>query len=249
MSRRAVVVGGAGAIGRVVSDVLAEQGMTVVVADLRGTEEVAQSLPGDGHRGIPLDVTDVDAVLRTLGPDGAAADYDAVVYAAGTNYTGPVATTDWSAYDRVLDVNLRCAFHVGQALSLNLAASTRELSAVFLSSTAGLRGESGAAVYAASKFGLIGFVECLASEIAAFGARANSVCPGNVDSPMLRTLAAQVAERRSSTTEAVLDEFAGATAFGRLIDIREVAQVVAFLEGETSTGMSGQSIVVDGPPL
>ncbi|WP_158861690.1 SDR family NAD(P)-dependent oxidoreductase [Leifsonia sp. AG29] len=249
MSRAVVVVGGAGAIGRVVCAVLAEAGMAVTVADLRGADEVRTGLPGGPHASLSLDVTDRDAVVAALGPGGTAAGASALVYAAGSNYTGPVSTTDWDAYDRVMNINLRGAFHVGQALSLDLAASPREFSAVFLSSTAGLRGESGASVYAASKFGLIGFVECLAAEIATFGARANAVCPGNVDSPMLRTLAEQVAVRRGDTTEAVLTEFAGATSFDRLIAIREVADVIAYLAGPRSTGMSGQSVVVDGPPL
>lgn len=244
----AVVLGGAGAIGRIVCEVLAEQGVRVTVADVRGQDELAASLPGEGHGAVRVDVTDLSQVEAAIGPDGSHGDYDALVVAAGTNYTGPVATTDWSAYDRVLDVNLRGSFHVGQALSRNLAARPRACSAVFFSSTAGLKGEGGASVYAATKFGVIGFMECLASEIARFGARANAVCPGNIDSPMLRTLAAQVAEREGDTTEAVLTSFAGSTAFDRLIDIREVANVVAFLAGPLSTGMSGQSVVIDGPP-
>lgn len=248
-ARSVIVIGGAGAIGRTVCQVLAEHGMRVTVSDLGdASAAVAATLPGAGHASAALDVTDVDGVLAAFGPQGSHRDYDALVYAAGLNYTGPVATTDWAAYDRVLGVNLRGAFHVGQALSRNLTARPRECSAVFFSSTAGLKGESGAAVYAASKAGLLGFVECLAAELAEFGGRANSVCPGNIDSPMLRTLAEQVAVRSGRSTESVLDEFADATAFSRLISIREVAAAVAFLAGPLSTGISGQRIVVDGPP-
>lgn len=247
-ARHVVVVGGAGAIGRTVCEVLAEQGMRVTMTDLVDTTEAVASLVGEGHAGARLDVTDREDVLAALGPNGTIGRYDAVVYAAGTNYTGPVATTDWSAWDRVLNVNLRGAAYVGQAISLALEADPREASVVYFSSTAGVKGEGGASVYASSKFGLIGFMECHASEIARFGARANAVCPGNIDSPMLRTLAAQVAERNGVTTAETLSEFAGATAFKRLIQIREVANVVAFLASAASTGMSGQSVIIDGPP-
>ncbi len=247
-ARHVVVVGGAGAIGSVVALVLAEQGMRVTVTDLADTDPVLATLPGDGHAGIRLDVTDRDHVLDALGPEPSVGRYDALVFAAGTNYTGPVATTDWAAWDRVMTVNLRGAAHVGQAVSLGLEAEPRESSIVYLSSTAGLTGEGGASVYAASKFGLIGFMQCHASEIARFGARANAVCPGNIDSPMLCTLAEQVAVREGTSTEAMLAQFAGSTAFDRLIDIREVAHVIAFLASAASTGMSGQSVVIDGPP-
>lgn len=247
-ARHAVVVGGAGAIGSIVATVLAEQGMRVTVTDVIDTDAVIAGLPGGGHTGLRLDVTSLEDVITTLGVDPAIGRYDALIYAAGTNYTGPVATTDWSAWERLMNVNLRGAAYVGQALSLGLEADPRECSAVYFSSTAGLVGEGGASVYASSKFGLIGFMQCLASEVARFGGRVNAVCPGNIDSPMLRTLAAQVGERNGVTTEETLAQFAGSTAFNRLIDIREVAQVVAFLASAASTGMSGQSVVIDGPP-
>lgn len=249
MSRRhAVVVGGAGAIGSVVATVLAEQGMRVTVTDTSSTDAVVAALPGNDHAGLRLDVTSLDDVHAALGIDPSVGRYDALVFAAGTNYTGPVATTDWAAWDRVMTVNLRGAAYVGQALSQGLEADPRECSTIYFSSTAGLVGEGGASVYAASKFGLLGFMQCLASEVARFGGRVNAVCPGNIDSPMLRGLAAQVAVRNGVSTEEMLTEFAGSTAFQRLIDIREVAHVVAFLASAASTGMSGQSVVIDGPP-
>src|SRR5690606_10563261 len=129
------------AIGRTVCEVLAEQGMRVTMTDLVDTTEAVESLAGEGHAGVRLDVTDRDDVLTALGPNGTIGRYDAVVYAAGTNYTGPVATTDWSAWDRVLNVNLRGAAYVGQAISLSLEADPREASVVYFSSTAGVKGE------------------------------------------------------------------------------------------------------------
>ena len=247
-ARHVVVIGGAGAIGSVVGTVLAEQGTRVTIADVAGADATAVALPGVGHRGIHLDVTSLDGVTEVLGATASVGGYDALVYAAGTNYTGPVATMDWDAWERVMTVNLRGAAYVGQALSANLAKSPRECSAVYFSSTAGLTGEGGASAYASSKFGLIGFVQCLASELAVFGGRVNAVCPGNIDSPMLRSLAAQVARRNGTTTEETLQLFARSTAFARLIELREVAEVVAFLASAASTGMSGQSVVIDGPP-
>lgn len=247
-ARHAVVIGGAGAIGSVVGTVLAEQGMRVTIADLAGAEDTAAALPGFGHRGIHLDVTSLDGVTGALGAHASVGPYDALIYAAGTNYTGPVATMDWQAWERVMTVNLRGAAYVGQALSANLAVRPRECSTIYFSSTAGLTGEGGASAYASSKFGLIGFVQCLASELAAFGGRVNAVCPGNIDSPMLHMLVAQVAERNGVTPEETLQLFVESTAFSRLIEIREVAEVVAFLASAASTGMSGQTVVIDGPP-
>lgn len=247
--RTVIVVGGAGAIGSSIAQVHAEQGDRVIVADLGDTAAIAAGLPGDGHAARKTDVTDLGSMMELLGPDNSFGGYDAVVYSAGTNYTGPLATTDWAAYERLMAVNLRGAFHAGQAISLSLQRVKRPLSAVFLSSTAGLRGEGGGSVYCSTKFGLIGFVQSFAAEIAGYGGRANAVAPGNIDSPMLRHLAAEVGQREGIDTQSKLDEWAGLSAFNRLIEIREVATACAFLTGPASSGISGQTLVVDGPPL
>lgn len=241
-----VVIGGAGAIGREIAAVLAERGDAVVIADLVGASAVAGSLPGSGHSAVECDVTDLGSMDRLLGVDSA--DYDAVVYAAGTNYTGFVGGTDWSAYERLMQVNLRGAFYAGAAIARRLESAPRTLPTVFLASTAGLRGEAGGSVYCATKFGLIGFVQSFAAEIAQNGGRANAVAPGNIDSPMLRGLAAEVAEREGSDPDEKLRRWADTSAFQRLISTREVAEACAMLLSPASSGISGQTLVVDGPP-
>ncbi|MBK0418920.1 SDR family oxidoreductase [Leucobacter sp. CSA1] len=241
-ARVAMVFGGTGAIGRAVCRELAEQGLAVVIADLGDGAALAAELPGDGHGHVGCDVTDLESIRAAVTPYGT--DVSTVVYAAGVNYTGPVATTDWAAYERLQAVNLRGAFHVA-AVAEEIAAPD---SYVFVASVAGLKGEAGGSVYCSTKFGLIGFVQSFAAEIAARGARANAVCPGNVDSPLLRTLAESVAERESTTTEAILRRFAGDSAFDRLIGVEEVARAIEFLASSRSSGMSGQALVVDGPP-
>lgn len=241
-----VVLGGAGAIGREIAAVLAERGDRVVVADLIGASETVASLAGHGHVGIECDVTDVASVDALLGP--AAESYDGVVYAAGTNHTGFLVDTDWAAYDRLMAVNLRGAFHVGASVSRRLASGGGPVACVFLASTAGLRGEAGGSIYCATKFGLIGLVQSLAAEIARYGARANAVAPGNIDSPMLRRLAAEVAAREDADPDELLRRWASASAFGRLIGTREVAEACATLLTPSTSGVSGQTLVVDGPP-
>lgn len=245
-----LIVGAAGAIGTVICQVLAERGIRVHAADASDPSAVVAGLAGSvPHRADVVDVTDRSSVEDLLGsawdPDDG--PLTGVVYAAGANYTGYVAATSWPDYERVMAVNVRGAFHVGQALSRRLIDQPRTLSTVWLSSVAGLVGEAGGSVYVASKFALIGFVQSLAAEIAASGGRANAVCPGNVDSPMLRTLVAKVAEREHVAADALLTDWQNATSFRRLITPLEVARTCAWLLSPDASGISGQSIVVDGP--
>ncbi|MGN6300132.1 MAG: SDR family NAD(P)-dependent oxidoreductase [Angustibacter sp.] len=247
-ARAVLVVGAAGTLGAATCRVLADEGARVWAADFADAASVASALPGSGHGASRVDVTDeasVSALLEQVWD--ALPDLDALVYAAGTNYTGYVASTSWPDYERVMDVNVRGAFTVGKALAQRLTAQPRSFGTVWLSSVAGLVGEAGGSVYCASKFALIGFVQSFASEIAASGGRANAVCPGNVDSPMLRSLAAQVAERQGVDGDALLAQWASACAFERLIEPDEVARTCAWLVSPDASGISGQTVVVDGP--
>jgi NAD(P)-dependent dehydrogenase (short-subunit alcohol dehydrogenase family) len=241
-----LVVGAGGAIGAAVCAVLATDGHAVWAADLARPDEVVAGLPGSDHRAVAFDVCDHDAVDRVVLELGEAGPVAGAVYAAGLIYTGPVSATAWDEYDRLMAVNLRGAFKLGQSLS-SLATRQAPGSFVLLSSVAGLKGEAGGSVYCASKFGLIGFAQSLAAELAPHGWRCNVVCPGNVDTPMLRTLAEAMSEP-GEDSGAALRTLAAASAFDRLITTDEVAEACAFLLSARSSGISGQTLVVDGPP-
>lgn len=237
----ALVIGAGGTLGRACVERYLADGRDVIAADLH-----SPSIPG--AMGLALDVTDVDAVEQALSDLDENDPLTALVYAAGLNVTGPVDQTDWGSYERVLAVNLTGAFHVGAAMQKRLRRYPRTLGMVFLSSTAGLTGEAGGSVYCATKFGLRGFVESFAAEVAPFGARANSVCPGNVDSPMLSELAHRIGEREGRSGESVLAELAHSCAFGRLLQPAEIAATCVWLTSPEASAISGQTIVVDGPP-
>ena len=237
---KALVIGAAGHLGKACVEELLASGSEVYAADL-SKPSVA------GAQAIELDVTNLASMKSQISEIEKSGPIEALIYAAGVNFTGYVDQTDWQQYQKLMQVNLQGAFHVGAALQESMRSTRRDFSSVFISSTAGLKGEAGGSIYVATKFGLIGFVQSFASEIAQFGGRANAVCPGNVDSPMLRKLAVQIAARQSKTEEQILGELAASSAFNRLIDPREVARTCAWLLSSNSSGISGQTIVVDGP--
>lgn len=237
----AVIVGARGTIGRACAQAFLSTGERVVALDISDAE-----IAGAVNRAV--DVTDRHSVNRIIAEIDAEHPITALVYAAGVNATGQVDAIDWADYDRVMGVNLQGAFHVGAALQAVCRAAPRSCAAVFISSTAGLVGEAGGSIYVASKFALRGFVESFAAELAPLGARANAVCPGNVDSVMLTRLAEQFAERDGTTPQQVLDALAASSAFNRLIEPGEVAATCVWLCSPQASGISGQTIVVDGPP-
>lgn len=238
-----LIIGAGGTIGRACVEVLLNntffKSKKIVAADVK--------LPSiSSAETAALDVTNLHQVREVLNELEKSSPISGVVYAAGLNTTGPVDSIDWSDYERVMGVNLKGAFHIGSVVLELLRKKPRTFASVFVSSTAGLMGEAGGSIYCASKFGLIGFTQSFAGEIAPFGGRANIVCPGNVDSPMLSTLAEKIGVREGRSGSEVLNQWMSASAFKRLISPTEVAETCTWLLSNSSSGVSGQTIVVDG---
>ena len=262
---RAVVLGGRGTIGGAVSCAFADAGAEVVVADLpdqaRATppadlladaspQDVAEPpVSGPGIEFRVVDVRSPESVedLATYVWDTGGAD--AIVYAPGVNYTDYVVDTDWDEYRRLMAVNLDGAFYTAKSFGFRQLAAARGGSFTFVASTAGKRGESGASVYCATKFGLIGLVESFADEVASHGVRVNAVCPGNVRGPMIDWLATAVAEREAIPVGDVERRFEAASAAGRFVRPEEVGAVCVWLASPAASAVMGASIVVDAATL
>ncbi len=244
---RAVVVGAGGAIGAAICRAYVAAGAAVCALDLdvEAAGRVVAALAGE-HRTGRIDVTDVasvDDAAEECGP------VDSVVYSAGVAFTADLTETDWARYRSLMAVNLDGAFHVGASFACHMLKGERPGSFVFLSSTAGRRGEAGASAYCASKFGLIGLVESLAAELSPSGIRVNAICPGNVDSPLLRAVAADVAAREQVPTSEILDRFAHAGAARRLVSPDEVAEVAVWLASPRASGITGEAVRIDAGQL
>ena len=262
---RAVVLGGLGTIGAAVSRAFANAGAEVVVADLpvraradppvdvladASLQNVAE-LPGlsSSRKFRAVDVRSSKSVedLATYMWD--TGGVDAVVYAPGVNYTDYVVNTDWDEYRRLMAVNLDGAFHTAKSFGSRQLAAARGGSFTFVASTAGKRGEAGASVYCATKFGLIGLVESFADEVAPHGIRINAVCPGNVEGAMINWLAEAVAEREAVPMDEVVRRFETASAAGRFLKPEEVGSVCVWLASPAASAVMGASIVVDAATL
>ena len=227
--RRAAVIGAGGGIGAACMLAFAAAGWDAIGADISA---------GDTLR--TLDVTDTTAVARfaeQIGP------VDAMVYAAGTVATMPIAETDFAIWRRIMAVNLDGAAHAASAFARNMEG--RGGAMVFLSSAAGVRGEANASAYSASKAGLIGMVEAIAAELVPANIRVNAVAPGNVDTPMLREVARGIAEAEGRDAGEVWEGFARTGAANRILAPEEVARVCVALCGDGFSGVTGATVPVD----
>ncbi len=166
---------------------------------------------------------------------------DAVVNAAGLWTEGPSAETTEDEWDRVIDLNLKGLYFVCSAAIPHLTATRGCI--VNMSSDAGVQGNAGAAVYCASKGGVSNLTRALALELAPVGVRVNAVCPGDVDTPMLRGQAAA-----SADPQAYLDKLLRGypqAASARFIEPAEIADVIWFLAQPSTAAITGANISID----
>ena len=101
----------------------------------------------------------------------------------------------------------------------------------------------------ASKFALIGLVQSFAAEVAAAGIRVNAVCPGNVDTPMLRRVADDIAANTHRDVETIWQDMKDVAAANRLVTPVEVAQSCLWLCSPLASGITGEAINVDAGAL
>jgi NAD(P)-dependent dehydrogenase (short-subunit alcohol dehydrogenase family) len=250
----AIVTGAAQGIGRSVASRFAEHGAKVLVGDILTDQgqALAQELTDQGHqaRFARMDVVSLDSIERAMEQClEAFGAVDILVNNAGINQTGAVVDLEPEAWERVLDVNLTGSFLCSHVVCRQMILQGRGGSVLFTSSEAGKRGEAGASAYAASKFGVIGLMQCLALEMAPYDIRVNAVCPGSVDTPMIHWLLNSIAEERSVSPQEEQEKLLDAIPLHRLAQPDEIADVFVFLASPMASYITGEAVNVDGGGL
>lgn len=253
LDRVAVVTGAAQGLGAAIVRRLADEGSHVVVADLNlaGAQQTADDVAAATGRctlAVAVDVTKEDQVealfARTMEEFGR---LDLVVANAGIVISGPVTEFGLAQWRKVFDVNLAGYFLCAKYAARIMIAQRRGV-ILQINSKSGKKGSYKNAAYAASKFGGIGLTQSLALELAEYGIRVNSICPGNLlDSPLwVDSLYSQYAERLGISVEEVRQRYVDQVPMKRGCTYDDVTNVVAFLASDLASYMTGQAINVTG---
>ena len=239
--RVALVTGAGRGIGRETAQLLASRGASVM-AVARSENELLKT----GLEYLVADLGTVEgcerAVAETearLGP----VEIFVCNHGIGSAHEKVIWEQETASWDETMRINLDGPFHLSR-LILKSMVNLRYGRVVYTSSTAALVAEHAGSAYNCSKLGLVGLMRSVAQDGGAFNVTSNAVLPGWVRTEMAERSAQAEAEAAGITAEEVWQQRAALYGPGRVATPREVAEMIAFLASEESSGVSAQAIAV-----
>jgi NAD(P)-dependent dehydrogenase (short-subunit alcohol dehydrogenase family) len=236
--RRALVTGAGRGIGLAAAAALAQSGAAVTLAARSGAEvedaAAASRAEGGSAEAVALDVTDLAATRAAL---AARPSFDVLVNNAGSARHAHFLEVTEADYDAIMDLNLRAAFFVMQAVARGMKEAGRGGSIINLSSQMGHVGGPRRSVYCATKFAIEGMTKAASLDLAPHGIRVNTLCPTFIETPMTRPGLADPANRAWVLSKIKL---------GRVGQVEDLMGAVAYLASDASSLVTGTSLLVDG---
>ncbi len=247
-----IVTAAASGMGRAGALRFAREGAAVGVVDIdeAGVRAVVAEIEAAGGRarGIVADLSgDADSARIVRETANAYGGLDFVWNHVGHPGPASVEGVEMADFQLAIDLNIRTVFVTTEAAIPELRARGGG-ALLFTASSSGLQGSGFSPVYSAAKFGVVGFTKALAKRLAPDGIRVNVVCPGPVDTPMLRVFVARPDQQSTAgmdKEELVLSR-GGQTPLGRPGRPEEIANAALFLLSDEASFITGAALPVDG---
>ncbi|MGG0249009.1 3-hydroxybutyrate dehydrogenase [Peribacillus frigoritolerans] len=247
----AIITGSARGIGFEIGKIFAENGAKVVLSDLdqNTVEKAALDLRNNGLEviGLKADVTSEEDIIQLI--KQAKDKYgriDIFINNAGLQHVAPIEEFPTEKFEMMIKIMLTAPFiSIKNVLPIMKEQGFGRI--INISSINGLIGFANKAAYNSAKHGVIGLTKVAALESASFGITVNALCPGYVDTPLVRGQLEDLAKTRQVPLESVLEEVIyPLVPQNRLLDVSEIADYAIFLASDKARGITGQAVVLDG---
>jgi len=236
--RKAIITGASSGIGLGCAVALAEAGAHVCLSARNSTNlnKVVEAIQAKGMNAeaITLDVSDVKASQEAILTNG---PFDVLVNSAGSAHHTPSKDTNEEDFDDVMNVNLRGAYFLTQAVAKGLIENKKPGSLINISSQMGHVGGIDRAVYSASKHAVEGFTKAMAIEWGPYNIRVNTICPTFIRTPLTQSTFNNPKHRGWIEEKIKL---------GRVGEVEDIMGAVVFLASDASAMVTGSALMVDG---
>ncbi|WHY61050.1 3-hydroxybutyrate dehydrogenase [Cytobacillus firmus] len=245
------ITGAAQGIGYEIGKRFAEHGARIVLTDIQeaAVKKAAENLQNEGFEalGLKCDVTsesDIQsAINETVSRFGA---LDVLINNAGLQHVSFIEDFPTEKFEFMIKVMLTAPF-VAIKHAMPIMKKQKSGRILNMASINGLVGFAGKAAYNSAKHGVIGLTKVAALEAAEHGITVNAICPGYVDTPLVRNQLNDLAKTRNVPIEKALEEVIyPLVPQKRLLTVEEIADYAIFLAGDAAKGITGQAAVIDG---
>ncbi|HFE9852797.1 3-hydroxybutyrate dehydrogenase [Enterococcus faecalis] len=245
------VTGAASGIGKQIGETFLKEGKIVVFSDINQEKlnEVVKEYTAEGYAAdsIVCDVTSEEAINQAI--DSTVEKHgrlDILVNNAGLQHVAMIEDFPTEKYEFMLKIMLVAPFiAIKRAFPIMKKQGFGRI--INMASINGVIGFAGKSAYNSAKHGLIGLTKVAALEAADTGVTVNAICPGYVDTPLVRGQFDDLSKTRNIPLEKVLEEVLyPLVPQKRLIDVQEIADYVSFLASEKAKGITGQPVLLDG---
>lgn len=246
-----LITGAASGIGYELSVDFAKEGAKIVLTDINeeAVKKAAETLKSEGFDciGIKCDVTKEEDIKNVI--EQTVAHYgslDVLINNAGLQYISPLEEFPTEKYELLIRIMLIAPF-IATKHAFPIMKKQGSGRIINMASINGLVGFAGKAAYNSAKHGVIGLTKVAALEGAEHGITVNAMCPGYVDTPLVRNQMGDLAKTRNVPIEKVFEEVLyPLIPQKRLLAVKEISDYTMFLASDKASGVTGQAVVLDG---
>lgn len=246
-----IITGAASGLGLQISKEFLKNGAKVVLSDINQEklDEIVADLQSEDFDciGVKADVTqenDIKELVETT--KGKYGRIDVLFNNAGLQHVSKIEEFPTEKFRQMIDIMLVAPF-IGTKHVMPIMKEQGSGTILNMASINGVIGFAGKAAYNSAKHGVVGLTKVAALEAAEHGITVNAICPGYVDTPLVRGQMEDLAKDRNVAVDKVLDEVLfPLIPQKRLIEIKEIADYAMFLTGNSAKGVTGQAILIDG---
>jgi 3-hydroxybutyrate dehydrogenase len=245
------ITGAASGIGYEISADFAKAGAKIVLTDINeeAVQKAADTLKSQGLEAIGLKVdvtseTELEAAIKkTVETYGS---LDVLINNAGMQFVSPIEEFPTEKFELLVKIMLVAPF-VATKHAFPIMKQQGNGRIINMASINGLVGFAGKAAYNSAKHGVIGLTKVAALEGAEHGITVNAMCPGYVDTPLVRNQLSDLAKTRNVSLDKVLEEVIyPLVPQKRLLSVQEISDYTMFLASDKASGITGQAVVLDG---